>query len=105
MHWYSLSSCAAGEGDIRLGILLGAIFGAGIIIPLMMIAGVLHLQGLLAIVLFIFISPLIGMAGAFLFNVLVSQLIKHAHQNRAKRTFQPLHILACLGAGNCPRGK
>jgi PiT family inorganic phosphate transporter len=89
--------CAAGEGDIRLGILLGAIFGAGIIIPLMMIAGVLHLQGLLAIVLFIFIGPLIGMAGAFLLNVLVTQLIKHARQNRAKRTFQPLHILACLG--------
>ena len=88
--------CAAGEGDIRLGILLGAVFGAGIIIPLLMIAGVLHLQGLLAIVLFIFISPLIGMAGAFLLNVLVTQLIKHSRQNRAKRTFQPLHILACL---------
>jgi PiT family inorganic phosphate transporter len=88
--------CAAFEGDIRLGILLGAVFGAGIIIPLLMIAGVLHLQGLLAIVLFIFIGPLIGISGAFLLNVLVSQLIKHSRQNRAKRTFQPLHILACL---------
>jgi inorganic phosphate transporter, PiT family len=89
--------CAYGEGDVRSGIVLGALFGAGIIIPLMMIAGVLHLQGLLAIILFIFIGPLMGMAGAFLLNVLVTQLIKHAHQNRAKRTFQPLHILACLG--------
>jgi len=89
--------CAAGEGDIRLGILLGAVFGAGIIIPLLMIAGVLHLKGLLGIILFIFIGPLIGMAGAFLLNVLVTQLIKHARQNRAKRTFQPLHVLACLG--------
>jgi PiT family inorganic phosphate transporter len=89
--------CAAGEGDIRLGILLGVVFGAGIIIPLLMIAGVLHLQGLLGIVLFIFIGPLMGMAGAFLLNVLVTQLIKHARQNRAKRTFQPLHVLACLG--------
>jgi PiT family inorganic phosphate transporter len=66
------------------------------IIPFLMIAGILHLNGLLAIVLFIFISPLMGMAGAFLLNVLVTQLIKHARQNRAKRTFQPLHILACL---------
>jgi PiT family inorganic phosphate transporter len=88
--------CAAGEGDIRLGILLGAAFGAGIMIPLLMIAGVLHLKGLLGIILFIFIGPLIGMAGAFLLNVLVTQLIKHSRQNRAKRTFQPLHILACL---------
>jgi PiT family inorganic phosphate transporter len=88
--------CAAFEGDIRLGTLLGAVCGAGIIIPLLMIAGVVHIQGLLAIVLFIFISPLIGMAGAFLFNVLITQLIKHSHQNQAKRTFQPLHILSCL---------
>jgi PiT family inorganic phosphate transporter len=88
--------CAAFEGDVRLGILLGAVFGAGMIIPFLMIAGILHLHGLLAIVLFIFISPLMGMAGAFLLNVLVTQVIKHARQNRAKRTFQPLHIFACL---------
>jgi PiT family inorganic phosphate transporter len=96
--------CAAGEGDIRLGIVLGAIFGAGMIIPILMVAGVLHLQGLFAIVLFIFISPLVGMAGAFLFNVIVSQLIKHSHQNRAKRTFQPLHVLACLGQATAHGG-
>jgi PiT family inorganic phosphate transporter len=88
--------CAVFEGDVRLGILVGAVFGAGMIIPILMIAGILHLNGLLAIVLFIFISPLMGMAGAFLLNVLVTHLIKHARQNRAKRTFQPLHILACL---------
>ncbi len=88
--------CAAFEGDIRLGILLGGVCGAGIIIPVLMVAGVLHIQGLLAIVLFIFISPLIGMTGAFLFNILVSHLIKHSRQNRAKRIFQPLHVLACL---------
>ena len=62
-----------------------------------MVAGVLHISGLLGIVLFIFISPLLGMTGAFLFNILVSQLIKHSKQSRAKRIFQPLHVVACLG--------
>jgi PiT family inorganic phosphate transporter len=89
--------CAAFEGDIRLGVLLGGVCGAGIIIPVLMIIGVIQLYGLFAIVLFIFISPLLGMAGAFLFNILVSQLIKHSRQSRAKRIFQPLHVLACLG--------
>ncbi|MDO9326093.1 MAG: inorganic phosphate transporter [Methanoregula sp.] len=89
--------CAAFEGDIRSGVLMGAVWGAGIIIPVLMIAGVIQIHGLLGIVLFIFISPLLGMAGAFLFNVLVSQLIKHSRQSRAKRIFQPLHVLACLG--------
>jgi PiT family inorganic phosphate transporter len=88
--------CAAFEGNIRLGILLGAVCGAGVIIPVLMVAGVVHVHGLLAIVLFIFISPLMGMTGAFLFNVLVSQLIKHSHQNRMKRVFQPLHVLSSL---------
>jgi PiT family inorganic phosphate transporter len=81
--------CAAFEGDIRFGALLGGVFGAGIIIPILMIAGVIQIHGLLAIVLFIFISPLIGMAGAFLFSVLVSPLIKHSQQSRAKHVFQP----------------
>ncbi|MDP3564184.1 MAG: inorganic phosphate transporter [Methanoregula sp.] len=89
--------CAAFEGDVRFGVLLGAVCGAGIIIPILMIAGIIQIHGLLAIVLFIFISPLLGMAGAFLFNILVSQLIKHSRQSRAKRIFQPLHVLACLG--------
>lgn len=89
--------CAAFEGDIRLGIQLGSVCGAGIIIPILMTAGVLQINGLLGIVLFIFISPLLGMTAAFLFNILVSQLIKHSRQRRAKRIFQPLHILACLG--------
>ncbi|MDP2797024.1 MAG: inorganic phosphate transporter [Methanoregula sp.] len=89
--------CAAFEGDTRYGVLLGSVCGAGIIIPILMIAGVIQIHGLFAIVLFIFISPLLGMAGAFLFNILVSQMIKHSRQNRAKHIFQPLHVLACLG--------
>ena len=89
--------CAAFEGDVRFGILLGSVCGAGIIIPVLMVAGVIQIHGLLAIVLFIFISPLLGMTGAFLFNVLVTQLIKNSRQSRAKHIFQPLHVLACLG--------
>ena len=88
--------CAAFKGDIRFGIFIGSVCGAGIIIPFLMIAGILQIHGLFAIVLFIFISPLLGMAGAFLFNVLVSQLIKHSRQNRVKHIFQPLHVLASL---------
>jgi len=82
--------------DFRLGILLGSICGAALIIPFLMVVGVLKISGLLGIVLFIFISPIIGITGAFLFDVIVSQLFKHSRQNRMKRIFQPLHVLACL---------
>ena len=88
--------CAAFEGDIRFGVQLGGVCGAGVIIPVIMVAGIVQINGLLAIVLFIFIAPLLGMTGAFLFDIIVSHLIKHSRQSRAKRTFQPLHVLACL---------
>lgn len=82
--------------DAGLGAILGAASGAAVVIPVMMISGALKLSGLLGIVLFIFISPVIGMLGAFIFDVIVSQLFKHSRQNRMKRIFQPLHVCACF---------
>ena len=57
---------------------------------------IIQISGLLAIVLFIFISPIIGMVGAFVFDIIISHLFRHSRQNRMKRIFQPLHVLACL---------
>lgn len=82
--------------DIRLGVILGALCGAALIIPAEMLLGALRLTGLLAIVLFIFISPVIGMVGAFIFDVIISHLFRHSRQDRMKRIFQPLHVLACF---------
>lgn len=90
-----LFAASFGE-DITFGAMVGAICGAALIIPALMVAGILKVSGLLAIVLFIFISPVIGMTGAFLFDILVSHLFRHSRQNRMKRIFQPLHVLACL---------
>jgi len=82
--------------DIRLGIILGAICGFSLVIPFLMLAGILKLSGLFAIVLFIFISPVFAMTGAFIFDIIVSQLFKHSRQDRMKRIFQPLQVVACL---------
>jgi PiT family inorganic phosphate transporter len=87
---------AALKGEARLGAAIGAVCGAAIAIPAMMITGILQLTGILAIVLFIFISPILGMASAFLFDIIVSHLFRNSRQNRMKRIFQPLHAAACL---------
>jgi PiT family inorganic phosphate transporter len=84
------------EGDVRTGILLGALFGAAFALPIVMVAGLLKLSGLLVVVLFIIISPLLGMAAAFLFDLLIVVLFRHSRQDRMKRIFQPLHVGACL---------
>jgi PiT family inorganic phosphate transporter len=82
--------------DVHFGIMLGAICGAALIIPALMLLGILKLSGLLAIVLFIFISPILGITGAFVFDILISHAFRHSRQNHMKRIFQPLHVLACL---------
>jgi inorganic phosphate transporter, PiT family len=82
--------------DAHFGAMLGAVCGASLVIPALMLLGLLRISGLLAIVLFIFISPVIGMAGAFIFDIIISHLFRHSRQNRMKRIFQPLHVLVCL---------
>jgi inorganic phosphate transporter, PiT family len=84
------------EGDRRLGAIIGAICGAAVTVPVLMIAGVLHVTGLFAIVLFIFIGPILGITTAFLFDVLISHLFRRSRQNRMKRIFQPLQVIACI---------
>jgi PiT family inorganic phosphate transporter len=87
---------ASFKEDTRFGAMLGALCGASLVIPVMMLLGLIQVGGLLAVVLFIFISPVIGMVGAFLFDILISHLFRHSRRNRMRRIFQPLHGLACL---------
>ena len=87
---------ASFRDDVRLGMILGAVCGAALIIPALMLLGIIHLSGLFAIVLFIFISPILGIAGAFVFDILISHAFRHSRQNHMKRIFQPLHVLASL---------
>jgi PiT family inorganic phosphate transporter len=87
---------AALRGDVRLGILVGAACGGTLVIPVLMLTGVLKITGLLAIVLFIFISPVMGTSSAFLFNIIISHLFQHRKQNRVRRIFKPLPVVACL---------
>ncbi|MCU0630497.1 MAG: inorganic phosphate transporter [Methanoregulaceae archaeon] len=82
--------------DVPIGIVLGGVCGFSLIIPFLMLAGILKISGLFAIVLFIFISPVFAMTGAFIFDIVISQLFKHSRQNRMKRIFQPLQVVACL---------
>lgn len=87
---------ASFKEDVRFGAMLGALCGASLVIPVMMLLGRIQISGLLAIVLFIFISPVMGMVGAFVFDILISHLFRHSRRNRMRRIFQPLHVLACL---------
>jgi PiT family inorganic phosphate transporter len=84
------------EESVKTASLLGVIFGISVTIPLLIVTGVLVLTGILAIVVFIFISPIIGFFTAFLFDLVVSHLFRYSRQNHMKRIFQPLQVAASL---------
>jgi PiT family inorganic phosphate transporter len=84
------------KGEVRPGLLIGAACGGTLVIPVLMLTGALKITGLLAIVLFIFISPVMGMSSAFLFNIIISHLFQHRNQNFVRRIFKPLHVIASL---------
>ena len=86
---------ALGE-DAWSGIPVGAVCGAAVTVLFLMVFGVIHLSGLLAVILFIIISPIFGMVAAFLIDISYVRLFMHSRQDRMKRLYQPLHVLACL---------
>ncbi len=84
------------HGPVRLSLALGAICGGAVAIPFLMMAGLIQVSGILAVVLFIVISPVFGMTIAFLLDLLFVHLTRHNNQNRTRRIYQPFHVAACL---------
>lgn len=80
--------------DPRLGALLGGLFGAALAVPLGILAGVVHPTGILAIVVFIVVSPMLGLFGAFVLDVAISHLFRYSRQNRMRKVFLPLEVVA-----------
>lgn len=82
--------------NVVSAIVLGLVFGIAFAVPVLMLTGTLVLTGILAIVVFIFISPIIGFEVAFLFDLLVTHAFRFSRQDRMKHVFQPLQVLASL---------
>ncbi len=80
---------------VRIGALAGAIGGFSLMIVALMLLDVLDVSGILAIIIFIIISPVLGFAGAFCFDIIISYIFRFTHQRTRRRIFTPLQI----GAG------
>ncbi len=82
------------QENIRVGLAAGALLGVSVTVTLLMVSHVLQVTGILAILLFIVISPSLGFFTAFFFDVAISHFFRHSRQDRMKRIFQPLQVLA-----------
>lgn len=82
------------EPDIRYYLGIGAYFGFVFAIPLCIVFQILPISGILGIIIFIVISPSLGLAGAFLFGCLVIRLCRNAEQQTMNRVFNKLQIVS-----------
>ncbi|MDO8841034.1 MAG: inorganic phosphate transporter [Methanocalculus sp.] len=74
---------------------LGAMIGFAITIPLMMLLGVIEIKGILAVIIFIVISPTLGFISAYAFAALIMRYLSHASTpRRMNYYFRKLQIVS-----------
>ncbi|HJJ92482.1 MAG TPA: inorganic phosphate transporter [Methanocorpusculum sp.] len=74
---------------------IGAMVGAVVTIPILMILNLFVIKGLLAIVLFICVSPMLGMFVSYLFTTILTKIMANAkHPTKMNKWFQRAQIVA-----------
>jgi PiT family inorganic phosphate transporter len=71
---------------------LGALFGSALILPVLMITGLLSISGILAILVFIAFSPILGFIAAFVTGLAVMRLSRTSHLQTSNRIFNRLQV-------------
>ncbi len=71
---------------------MGCLCGIALLIPLGIITGILPLSGILAILTFIAVSPMLGFIAAFLFGLLTMRIVRHAASKKMNWLFNHLQI-------------
>jgi PiT family inorganic phosphate transporter len=75
-------------------ILLGVLCGISLTIPFITITRILPVSGILAILVFIVVSPVLGLIAAFLLGVLVMRLFRSKESKTMNFLFRKLQILS-----------
>lgn len=90
---FSLLMALLGE-DWRRHMGFTMLSGIAITVPALIITGTLKIEGILAVVIFIVVSPVLGFIAAFLLGILIMRLLRNTHPAKINRGFRPLQILA-----------
>lgn len=84
--------------------LLGGLIGVTLIIPLAIILGFLEVSGILAVVIFIVISPMLGLISAFVLGIFVAHVFRDHPPRPLSHLFRKLQIfsgsLQAIGHGS-----
>ncbi|QYZ78608.1 inorganic phosphate transporter [Methanofollis formosanus] len=73
---------------------LGALSGVAVLIPIMVGAGLLPLSGVLAVVVFMVVSPMLGFMVAYLFGIIIIRRFARSQSPILDHAFKKLQIVA-----------
>jgi len=73
---------------------LGALAGLALTFPLLIITGLLQISGILAVVVFIVVSPLLGLITAYAFGLIVARVAAKYSPQRLNGVFRNLQIFS-----------
>ncbi len=73
---------------------LGALIGVTLTFPVLIIAGIIKISGILAVLVFIVISPMLGLISAFAFALIVVRTVRNYPPRRLNGIFRNLQIFS-----------
>jgi PiT family inorganic phosphate transporter len=91
---FALAARWRGEENWMNYLRLGALFGSALIVPVLMITGILPLSGILAILVFIVFSPILGFITAYVTVLLVMWLSHASSLTKTNRLFNRAQVVS-----------
>jgi PiT family inorganic phosphate transporter len=73
---------------------LGAVFGSALIVPMLMITGIVTITGILAILIFIVFSPLLGFIAAYVSTLVVMRFFSGSNLQHMNSLFNRLQVVS-----------
>jgi PiT family inorganic phosphate transporter len=82
------------EENWKMYLGIGALFGCSLMIPFLMITGILPISGILAILVFIAFSPILGLIAAFVISLILERQFRNSNPKKMNTLFNRLQVVS-----------
>ncbi|EHQ34722.1 inorganic phosphate transporter [Methanoplanus limicola] len=86
--------CMYKKENWRLYLIPAFLAGITFTVPLLIIFDVVQVKGILAVVVFIIVSPMLGLISALLLGLIIMRLFQKSNPGKLNQAFKPLQIFA-----------
>ncbi|UUX91935.1 inorganic phosphate transporter [Methanoplanus endosymbiosus] len=89
-----LAVCIYKNENWRLYLIPAFLAGISFTVPLLIIFDIVEVRGILAVVVFIIVSPMLGLISALLLGLIIMRLFQKSNPSKLNHAFKPLQIIA-----------